>query len=292
MAKWKILKRGGKISKMGYRDDSPYRDRPSLDIHTPNGVIDMSQTGLPILANGRYLEPYSGLHQFDTTRVREIPLAQYGYKWAAPQDSSKTVVGDSPNISYTVGGNKNAISVPGGKTNPVQLPELSVTASRSNAPTFRAQVARAESTNPILKRDAPGWGGATLAHDLFVSGTDATRLVGGLLDKGFWQGKNEYKPQFTSEALKIKNRPLAILADLVTPDPMLITGLAKSGAFNLGHLAKELLPNKTGATYVSSHVAYENAHHASQQAAHALEHTPPLESHKRGGRIKRWRIID
>ena len=66
------------VSKMGYRDDSPFNTRPYIDINTPNGVIDMSQTGTPLLANGRYLAPYSGLHQFDTNVVREVPLAEEG----------------------------------------------------------------------------------------------------------------------------------------------------------------------------------------------------------------------
>ena len=67
---------------MGYRDDSPFRKEDYLDIYTPNGIIDMSNTGIPLLANGgRYLPPYSGLHQFDTPWVREIPLAQKGINW-------------------------------------------------------------------------------------------------------------------------------------------------------------------------------------------------------------------
>jgi len=66
------------ISKMGYRDDSPYRKSPYLDIHTPNGIIDMSYTGTPLFANGQYLPPYSGQHNMGTQNVREIPVAQDG----------------------------------------------------------------------------------------------------------------------------------------------------------------------------------------------------------------------
>lgn len=62
------------ISKLGYSDGSPFKDEPYLDIHTPNGKIDMSNTGVPLLANGRILPPYSGIHHFDTDIVREIPL--------------------------------------------------------------------------------------------------------------------------------------------------------------------------------------------------------------------------
>jgi len=62
------------ISKLGYSDGSPFKDEPYLDIHTSNGKIDMSNTGIPLWANGRILPPYSGIHHFDTDIVREIPL--------------------------------------------------------------------------------------------------------------------------------------------------------------------------------------------------------------------------
>tara|TARA_R110001592_G_scaffold311_4_gene1843 strand:+ start:30600 stop:32285 length:1686 start_codon:yes stop_codon:yes gene_type:complete len=66
------------ISKQGYKDDSPYKDRPYLDIHTPDGIIDMTGVSIPLLANNVILGPNSGLHKFDTTMVREIPMAQDG----------------------------------------------------------------------------------------------------------------------------------------------------------------------------------------------------------------------
>ena len=62
------------ISQMGYKDNSPYRDRSYIDIITPNGKIDMSETGIPLLANGRYLPAYSGTHQFYSNVVREVPI--------------------------------------------------------------------------------------------------------------------------------------------------------------------------------------------------------------------------
>ena len=63
---------------MGYRDDSPYKNQPYIDIYTPNGVIDMTHTGAPILADGKILPPYSGEHQFDKTVIREFPLMDDG----------------------------------------------------------------------------------------------------------------------------------------------------------------------------------------------------------------------
>lgn len=66
------------ISQMGYRDDSPFRHFSSIDIHTPSGMIDMSGTGIPLLANGRFLPPYSGQHQFNTNVVTETPFLKSG----------------------------------------------------------------------------------------------------------------------------------------------------------------------------------------------------------------------
>ncbi len=80
------------ISKLGYRDDSPYNTLPYIDIDTPNGRIDMSGTGIPLWANGRILPPYSGIHQFDTTQVKEIPLAQKGKNTTAQRDATNVNV--------------------------------------------------------------------------------------------------------------------------------------------------------------------------------------------------------
>lgn len=71
---------GGNINEMGYRDDSKFKNRPFIDIHTKNGIIDMSETGIPLMAEGKYLPPYSGLHKFNSKVVREIPLRQDGGK--------------------------------------------------------------------------------------------------------------------------------------------------------------------------------------------------------------------
>jgi hypothetical protein len=69
------------VSKMGYRDDSPFNTRPYIDINTPTGVIDMTHTSMPLYANGLYLPPNSGMHQFDTTKVREVPVAEEEYAY-------------------------------------------------------------------------------------------------------------------------------------------------------------------------------------------------------------------
>jgi hypothetical protein len=74
-SQWEII---DDVSTMGYRDDSPYRNRESIDINTLNGLIDMSETGMPILANGIFLPPYSGIHQFEPGVVKEERVMQDG----------------------------------------------------------------------------------------------------------------------------------------------------------------------------------------------------------------------
>jgi len=85
--KWKH--KDGGVSEMGYRDDSPYRNRESIDIHSPEGLIDMSHTSIPLLANGRFLPPNSGLHQFDTNTIREIPLPQAGHGYIVKKSNAR-----------------------------------------------------------------------------------------------------------------------------------------------------------------------------------------------------------
>lgn len=95
------------MSKLGYRDDSPYNTLPYIDIHTPSGRIDMSGTGIPLWANGRILPPYSGVHQFDTTQVKEIPLAQDGQEVynmeRAKQLYTPDETGHWPSVDYETG---------------------------------------------------------------------------------------------------------------------------------------------------------------------------------------------
>lgn len=64
------------MSQMGFRDDSPFKNLSHIDVNARNGVIDMSNTGTPLMANGKYLPPYSGQHQFDTNVVREVPIGR------------------------------------------------------------------------------------------------------------------------------------------------------------------------------------------------------------------------
>jgi hypothetical protein len=87
---------GKAVSSMGYRDDSPYRDSPSLDIHTPDGSIDMSQTGIPIMANGKYLAPYSGMHQFAPGVIKEVRMAQKGTRVTPKNPKAVQIFAEAP----------------------------------------------------------------------------------------------------------------------------------------------------------------------------------------------------
>lgn len=67
----------------GFRRDSPFRGNPYLDIQSPEGLIDMSQTDMPIMAMdetgySKLLSPRSGMHQFKGKTIREIPMRQKG----------------------------------------------------------------------------------------------------------------------------------------------------------------------------------------------------------------------
>ena len=80
---WNKKRDGGDIvSTMGYRDDSPFRNSESLNIYSPEGVIDMSNVSKPLMANGQYLEPNSGLNQVPPSSsgyVKETPMmSKYG----------------------------------------------------------------------------------------------------------------------------------------------------------------------------------------------------------------------
>ena len=106
------------VSLMGYRDDSPFRNEESLNIYSPDGLIDMSNVGMPIVANGQVLDPYSGINQVPPTKngyVRETPLETFedGGRMVPPnipmyyQDFGTPIYRDTTEIppSFQNGGN-------------------------------------------------------------------------------------------------------------------------------------------------------------------------------------------
>ncbi len=88
------------ISKLGYSRYSPYRNSPFLDIKSPSGLIDMSNTDIPLLGIGlqtgviKPLLPGTGLHSFPGDKViREIklPKIEFQYGGSTPQEWEKQI---------------------------------------------------------------------------------------------------------------------------------------------------------------------------------------------------------
>lgn len=75
----KLQTGGDMVSKLGYQNGSPFSNRKQLTINTPNGTIDMSNSGRMIYAEdetgmSKIRPPYSGMHQFNGNKVVETPI--------------------------------------------------------------------------------------------------------------------------------------------------------------------------------------------------------------------------
>ncbi len=72
----------GGVSLLGYSKDSPYKNNPYLDIHTPNGAITMKDTEMPLYGvdeTGHSKVMYPGNdYQFPGKKVREVPFKRGG----------------------------------------------------------------------------------------------------------------------------------------------------------------------------------------------------------------------
>lgn len=95
------------VSKKGYSDKSPYKNRKSLLINSPQGLIDMNNTGRFLMGIdetgfSKLLLPYSGLHQFPGKKITELPLAQQGGRTPIyvnnPNDPRLRAYNDSLNL--------------------------------------------------------------------------------------------------------------------------------------------------------------------------------------------------
>lgn len=61
---------------LGYQIGSPYRGRKKININSPNGTIDMSNTDIPLFAEdetgfSKFLPPFSGMHKFPGQSITE-----------------------------------------------------------------------------------------------------------------------------------------------------------------------------------------------------------------------------
>ena len=100
-----------KISKLGYSRFSPYRNSPFLDIKSPNGLIDMSNTDIPLLGIGlqtgtkKLLPPVSGVHSFPGNKeIREIPIAQKGLTYLEPTSRKLPTNNGRSELATSIGG--------------------------------------------------------------------------------------------------------------------------------------------------------------------------------------------
>lgn len=69
---------GGSVSEQGYNYDSPYKNQPYLDIHSPTGNITMENTRIPLLGvdefgNKQLMKP-GQKYKFQGQNIREIKL--------------------------------------------------------------------------------------------------------------------------------------------------------------------------------------------------------------------------
>ena len=81
--KKKLNKNLKQDSMIGYSGANPDA-RPWIDIYTDDGVIDMTNTAIPLVVEGQYLPPHSGQYQFNKKTIREY-RAQYG-KQVGPRE--------------------------------------------------------------------------------------------------------------------------------------------------------------------------------------------------------------
>ncbi len=93
---------------LGYQQGSPYSNNPYLDIHTPEGLIDMSNTPMDLVGidnkgNKKKMKANSkNPYKFEGSIVREIPIMQRGglkaidfYKYIF-NDEPQTPVSEKP----------------------------------------------------------------------------------------------------------------------------------------------------------------------------------------------------
>jgi hypothetical protein len=101
-------------SLMGYAFNSPFRNNPYLDINTPEGLIDMSNTpidllGIDNLGNRKKLKAgRKNPYKFEGTQVREIPMQVGGVKSYNPNLAAKDKAFQEWYLSNTLEG-KNKV---------------------------------------------------------------------------------------------------------------------------------------------------------------------------------------
>lgn len=111
------------ISILGYSENSPFKGNPYLDIHTPNGLIDMSNTYMDLIGidnKGNKKKMKAGRknpYKFEGDIVREVPMQVGGLHFLEPNDK-KLPKGIGPYLSNS---SELAISIGGENGEPAYL---------------------------------------------------------------------------------------------------------------------------------------------------------------------------
>lgn len=111
------------ISMLGYSNNSPFKGNPYLDIHTPNGLIDMSNTDMDLIGidnKGNKKKMKAGRknpYKFEGDIVREVPMQVGGLHFLEPNDK-KLPKGIGPYLSNS---SELAISIGGENGEPAYL---------------------------------------------------------------------------------------------------------------------------------------------------------------------------
>lgn len=94
-----------KMSKMGYKDNSPYRQRPYIPIYSPSGILTMNGVSNDLLVHDldtnekRILRANSGNHSFNGKRFMEYKLQSGGYSWGSGNYQPSTVKRVDPKLN-------------------------------------------------------------------------------------------------------------------------------------------------------------------------------------------------
>ena len=111
------------ISILGYSKNSPFKGNPYLDIHTPDGLIDMSNTEMDLIGidnKGNKKKMKAGAknpYKFEGNVVREIPMQVGGLHFLEPNDK-KLPKGIGP---YLANSSELATSIGGENGEPAYL---------------------------------------------------------------------------------------------------------------------------------------------------------------------------
>lgn len=270
---------------LGYSKGSPYANNPYLDINTPDGLIDMSNTDIDLWGidnKGNKKKMKAGrkkLYQFPGDQVREIPIAQQGKlvnPFGDPRELARQNVASS---TY----------VPINKQKPLaqqQLEKIQAEAAYLNQGTVPTAAQRATSVaknkayaaaNPYAKVNKQG--------DLVPKQYD--RSVAGTPDYGSRAADNDKAIGHAEGALEA--------ASIVMPGARLVgKGLRTVGDYISGQIAKKSLQSlpKTYSSVINNNLNLEELRGVYHNSERILQNEEARFLHKHGyGLRENYRTI-